>query len=83
MTDAIRSVWLGQVALASRDLVIHGGQDSAPPVSEALRATLMGAVCGALMTMTREETYNVTQRIADELAGSICDARREKMERRK
>ena len=83
MTDAIRSVWLVQVAAASRGLVIHGGENDFPPVSEALRATLMGAVCGALMTMTREDVYNVTQRIADELAGSICDARREKMERRK
>ena len=77
MTTAIQSVWLGQVALSSRDLVIHGDDEGAPGVREALRATMLGAVHGALMSLTREETYDVVQRLADDIAGGICDGRRE------
>lgn len=83
MATAIQSIWLGQVALSSRDLVIHGDDEGAPGAPEALRATIMGAVYGGLMTLTREEVYAILQRQADEIAGGICDGVRAGMERRK
>ena len=83
MTTAIQSVWLAQVACASRDLVIHGDDEGAPGISETLHATITGAVYGALMNLTREEVYNVIQRMADEIAASVCDDILVAMEKRK
>ena len=60
MTTAIQSVWLGQLALSSRDLVIHGNDAGAPGVREALRATMLGAVHGALLSLTREQKHTMS-----------------------
>lgn len=70
---AAQSVWLAQVALASRDLVIHGDEAGAPGIHETLRAAVTGSVHGALMSLSQKEVYNIIQRLADQVASSIID----------
>ena len=84
MANALQSVFLCQVALCSRDLVVHAAYgDGMPSVGETLGAVVTGAIYGALMSLTHEEVYNIIQRSADEISGAICDGVREKVERRK